>query len=348
MPSQARPRWFPCGDKSTMGTTIPSTKNVCVATDLEPDDMLALAVLKARGFHIRYGIVGEGDPEAKSPRFAAYTEALGFPVRDSDILEGCPSDKQFPGEQVPAYPGPKPKHTFTFFESMVDAGVTHVMYLKPPRELMVMWTTNRPRAQALFSRIHLAIYGSFNLRTIGYVATAWITDPDTPFASVRLYQNVNGCLDRDGAPVKNLNPITCPEFFARYSPTSQLAQVMSTWDKDVVDDCHKTCRELGDPEQLKDAAAKARWHRNAECAAQVSAYFGRQFVAADPVLACAVWDPVIEATASVCVPVVITHPEDKPYPVVTDLEPDNPCRVKLYRGLPLSMVTGCLAGTPWF
>jgi hypothetical protein len=328
-----------------MGSTGTTMHKICVATDLEPDDVLALAVLHGRKFAIKAVLVGEGDPRAKSHRALEYLSALG--VADAVVTAGAPSDKLFPGEAPSAadtaFDAPS---AFRYFEGLVDSGIKHVLYLKPPRELLAMWTADQARARTLFQHLHLGLYGSFNLRVLGYVKTAWMTSADEcPFASVRLYQNVGGLADDfTGEAIKNLNPGTCPEFFGR-AVDGHLKQVMHVWDSDVVKDCVDTCAGLGGIDGPPNGMDDERWRRNRTCYDQVSANFGRQIVAADPVLAAVVWSEALEADATTLSSVDMVFDGSKTYPVPV---PSPGSRVKLYHGMRLSAVTDILLQTQWF
>ena len=333
---------------------------LCVLTDLEPDDVLALGIVAARGFDVKCLWVGEGNPAVKAARAATYASKLGF--SDAGIVAGAASDKLFPGEPRPdglaGDSTPPSAPYFAAFEALVAQGVDHFMCLKPPREFMAMRAADAGRADALFAQMHLALYGSFNLRCLGYEATQWITAPDTPFASVVLYQNVGGLVNDETPalggpappPVRNLNPSTCPEFFSRYDPDSELARVMRVWDADVVRDCVETCEPLGGIDGPPNAVDPERWSRNRTCYDQVHANFGKQFVAADPVLAALAWAVDIKDNRAVCAPVVAAYDPAKPYPTITDAADDGstPTKVHLLRAVVLSRFLDDLARTRWF
>jgi hypothetical protein len=338
-------------------------KPLIIMTDLEPDDMLALKLLAARGYGCPLLLVGEGDPEVKRRRANAYAPMLNWPAR---AWAGAPSSKLFPGE-VDAPPAqraltaalegvPTPPTEEELLAALEAYGLAvpdaKLLCLKPPRELQALWESAQestregiPKARLLaaFARLTLVMYGSFNLRTLGYERTLWMVAPETPFRRVVLYESMGGTAEG----VKNINQQTVPigalwadrggstsgGVYADYDACLRAA--CSLWDEDIIRDCRETCAATEAGRAAGDAEAVASWDRNYACLVAVEANKGNQFVAADPVLAVLMDDHAFDAYLK---PVDITFDKAKTlYPAVAPATATDP-RVFKYVGVPWEAV----------
>ena len=333
-------------------------KPLIIMTDLEPDDMLALKLLAARGYGCPLLLAGEGDPEVKRRRARAYAPMLNWPAR---AWAGAPSSKLFPGE-VDAPPAqraltaalegaPTPPTAEELLAALEAYGLAvpdaKLLCLKPPRELQALWESAQggargdiPKARLLaaFARLTLVVYGSFNLRALGYERSLWMVAPETPFKRVVLYESLGGTAEG----VKNINPQTVPigalwadrdGMYQEYDACLRAA--CSLWDEDIIRDCRETCAATEAGRAAGDAEATATWDRNYACLVAVEANKGHQFVAADPVLAVLMDDHAFDAYLK---PVDISFDRSKsPYPAVAPATATDP-RVFKYVGVPWEAV----------
>jgi len=176
-------------------------KTLCVVlTDLEPDDMLALAILTSRDdLRVPLIVAGEGNPLTKLQRLLTY-ERLGlFQAVDTytKLMQGCDSSKLFPGET--AVPEPNTCFDANAFllelESIIAATCNvaisrpFLVVLKPPRELCACLDAFPERAAALFCQFNCALYGSYNIRCMNGAAD-WMLDASKhAFARMVLYES---------------------------------------------------------------------------------------------------------------------------------------------------------------
>jgi hypothetical protein len=307
---------------------------VVIATDCEPDDELALGVLRARGFtNVSGVVVGEGCVGSKMRRATQYVSQLNW--NKAIVLPGLPSEKLFPGETAAsATSHPESAHTATAtatdasaafsvddFLATMEAAADEptLVCLKPPREILAALREQPERARAAFARTTLAAYGSFNFRTLGYSATVpLIASETTPFK--RVYY-----LESHGNGVPNLNPSTAPAlptWLTRQWPdfAAGLRATCAAWDADILRDCDESCAE----EEAKERAAGLaehtdRWKRNNKCRLAVQANQGQQFVPADPVLALVLHNDAFPAQ-----PMRIVHSgNDAQYPTISLLSAEE-------------------------
>ncbi len=323
-----------------MGVPVPKTVPFIVMTDLEPDDMLALAVLKRRGFQPTVIIAGEGCAHNKAIRARQYADDLGW--LDTFVVCGNDSDKVFPNECADLDASQKDathygsRINFPFASDTADievnvlqrglrgpSGVAEptVLCLKPPRELVMLESGGRKdEAHRLFKKLRLVLYGSFNLREVGYEPVLhWLNPGTTPFKQVVLYENYGGM----AGGTKNLNPATVSPCASPVLSCGmevyeeRLRVVAREWDMYILQDCEATCKQIEkeNPDWATNAEDNARWTRNHTCASSVRENLGRQIVAADPILALIMDNPKYAKWAD---SVRGTHiPDGCPYPLFT-------------------------------
>jgi hypothetical protein len=290
-------------------TTSRPVRKYLVALDCEPDDELALGVLRARGMRCETLMVGEGSVSSKMRRAHTYSEALGL---GASIIPGLPSKKLFPGESATADVDEGHVVAFsvdTFLSSLEAMGdEATLVCLKPPREILAALEQQPARARAVFANTVLAIYGSFNVRTLGYSVTIPLVCEDTtPFKRVYYYES-------HGNGVPNLNPTTAPRlprWLSRRWPrfAESMRHTCSVWDLHIILDCNQSCVE----EEAKPDHPTPRWARKDKCRTAVRANFGKQFVPADPVLALLLDNPEFPPQ-----PMSIKHSgANDEYPVIT-------------------------------
>jgi hypothetical protein len=289
-----------------------------VATDLEPDDCFALLVLRLRGVTPKGILVGEGCSTAKVQRMRTLAPYLGW--QSAHILQGMPSDtcllefeepRDYLEDTVrePVCGTTSWARTLgavlddgfdcrelTVLEDLNPIRQPTLLFLKPPRELVHAEKTEPEEAKKLFARVRLVLYGSYNLRQVGYEnVVGWLDPAKTPFQSVILYEN-HGSMDYDGAfkTLREDNMEPWGSFHGREARkvhslgqyARRLRAFMQQWDAYILKDCDQTCAAIEEtPGWQSDPVQQSRWSRNKSCADAVRPYAGRQIAAADPVLA---------------------------------------------------------------
>ena len=292
-----------------------------VLTDLEPDDMLALAALTSRtDIQVACVVGGEGNPATKLARLAAYRDKGLFRDTSPALFAGCASAKLFPGETAP--PADAAAFDADAFLTCIEAAVADstangsvavLLVLKPPRELNACLAAFPERTRDAFSAMHCALYGSFNVRCMAGESD-WLLLPDSPFQKTLLFESFggfsNGC--------SNINASTAQPILAALLARSRdfyedVLQTARIWDEDVVRDCDETCARIAQGPLCTSPEACAAWERNDACRRAVRANMGNQFVAADPVLVVALqaaFDQWLE-------PITWSKAAGAPYPTIT-------------------------------
>lgn len=152
-------------------------QNVAIATDLEPDDVLALYILfkeanqqyAATGeYPIKLIIVGEGNVDIKKKRMEALLEYMNAP-KDIKVVKGkSTSDNIFPldGEELfdknqlkdlPFKDNPGAEGVHAISEFLTDSDNPLIIQIKPAQELLSIPSDLAKKATIIF-------YGSFNFR----------------------------------------------------------------------------------------------------------------------------------------------------------------------------------------
>lgn len=294
----------------------PALSPCVVLTDCEPDDELALAILRARGFDCRAIVVGEGSVHAKLSRAKLYVKQLYGSDDVPAVVAGISSKKLFPGEVRYDTEG-EPEFEVDKMLDAIDAAGPNptVICLKPPSELLAALSQRPGRAREVFGRATLAAYGSFNFRSLGYSKTMPLVQSNTtPFKTVYYYES-------HGNNVPNLNPSTAVNLktwmvrkWKGYAST--LRSVCEAWDTYMLDDCVKTCQE----EELAGNKGSSKWCRNDKARTQLLANKGFQFVPADPVLALVLFNDDFPASPAA----VVLSGHDTDYPKTFILNTASP------------------------
>lgn len=156
-----------------------------VLTDLEPDDLIAIAALPQAQFYL----VGESDPRVKWARMRRYLAILFEHPEESVVIAGTPSDRVFSREGGEFYDGlvlpDHPTNTLKgkpiYEDSCTVRGLVYVkraliklsesdapmlIILKPPRELLMLYEESKVAFRNIAQHIDLLCYGGFNFRAL--------------------------------------------------------------------------------------------------------------------------------------------------------------------------------------
>src|SRR5690349_24118120 len=143
-----------------------STNEVILFTDLEPDDVMAIAILLKFGVNIRYVVVGEGNANIKVSRMRRYCELFGMP---SQVIQGFASNKLFAKDGCEFSDLVVEEGVYNreqFMESISDfleiAPNPVFICLKPPRELLDCFEELKHKLGLITG----LFYGGFNFRTL--------------------------------------------------------------------------------------------------------------------------------------------------------------------------------------
>ncbi|AYV86502.1 MAG: hypothetical protein Sylvanvirus1_98 [Sylvanvirus sp.] len=148
------------------------TDHLMILTDLEPDDLIALLLIKdklAQAKSIMF-VVGEGNAMLKAARMSVYVEMLE--LSNCSVIRGCSSDKEFEADGLELFSPEYIAHVrsrkdeykvdFTKILTFLKEKKPFVLSLKPPRELIHLWKED----PTVFHGIVMAGYMSFNIRCL--------------------------------------------------------------------------------------------------------------------------------------------------------------------------------------
>ncbi len=351
---------LPCISPRRPVLTVP----LVVGTDCEPDDMVALLQLKydMKDSQPLAVVVGEGDVTTKTRRMQVYCRLLGW--HDTVVVSGLPSAKAFAGdgcdlplvkdmagvEAIGLAPGESWSSLFrSLFRDRPSAPCElfpspTLLYLKPPRELVEAEVQDPAQARELFNTVTLALYGSFNLREVGYGSvTHWLNPGTTPFHRVKWFENFGGLSEgTKSLTAQNMDCIHGRKNYPAHQPLPApgtplslycecLREVARRWDEFILQDCEDTCRGIEKIPGWQDDPLLVEQHRrNKTCFDIVSPSAGKQVAAADPVLVVALLHrhtPLTSVRA-------VTIPEGSSYPKLEfeDMYRPDP-KVGMYRNL---------------
>jgi hypothetical protein len=338
--------------QQTKGTARPKLW-MQVYTDMEPDDMLALGVLQLRGYTHTKVIAGEGNAFERQNRVTDLVHRCLGPYTKGGIHwasshPGYDSGTLGPGEKRPtsdryAETGELAKGSASLWledlrerqrltgkgcSVYTDHAMNPVIFcLKPPREILAMMEHHPERARELFAHTTLVMYGSHNLRVLGYDKSLPLVQEDrTPFKKVYLYET------HPNPDVPNLNPSTVPNMEAWFGHLPEFREALRDyqlkWDNHILQDCLATMEE----EVAARRFDSERYMRNEKCLLDVKRNLGNQFVPADAVLALLLdnkkFEPYLQA-------VRVEHDGDNSHYFTAHYRPvDAAAKVVTWVGLP--------------
>jgi len=281
-----------------------TNKNLWIESDLEPDDVLAIDILKKRGYKMHTIVCGEG--KDKINRCMAYYD------KSSNVVKGYDSDKDFP--EPAKYKDYVSSSTYSTnykeqLKSYLESN-TKLVIMKPPRELFEMYMNDKESTKALLKTVTCYIYGSFNIRSLK-ADKSDVLDFLNSFAHLYYYESYRASGSNNSVSNDNYDK------FSKLNSCDNFFDIMDAWDTYILKDCIDTCNLITgrNDEVLKSldeyVAAneltqkfvdgmtedvKGRYNRNYKCYVSVAKNKGQQFVLADVGLALCidkeVWDNV--------------------------------------------------------
>jgi hypothetical protein len=282
-----------------------SRRNLWVESDFEPDDVLAMDILKIRGYNITHVVVGEGDVKNKMYRAMLYftEKSKKSPV----LISGNESNKDFPEP----YQMPENKINLNKDKKYVEELKKYlqdndtIFVVKPPRELYNLYLSDKDAFKKLFKDKTCYMYGSFNLRSLK-ASSSLMNDFLKSFGNLYLYESYYAT-EKSNVNVSNY------ENFNKLNKCHMFFETMGHWDNYLLVDCIDTCQKLKymeqdekysenkkhkfyEEEELTDLSEYDRksYMRNKKAYMEIFANCGQQFVFADVGLALGMKNPNVK------------------------------------------------------
>jgi len=279
------------------------SKSLWMETDLEPDDILAIDVLRKK--HDVYAYVcGEGNVDKKMNRLLNYYGKSNARL----YIKGTESDKDFPEPyDTTDYTNANVKNKTEYMSELknfVSSNGKTMVIIKPPRELYEQFLSNPEETKKTMSSVDCYMYGSFNLRSLN-ANKDQLKDFLSSFKNLYIFETHYA--------IGSENSVN-PDIFKGYptlTKADNFMEISKQWNDYIVKDCKDTCNSIigkNDdtimsleelPKTISDKLndnQKARYHRNYKCYKDVSKYNENQFVMADIGLALCfdkeLWTPV--------------------------------------------------------
>lgn len=293
------------------------SKNLWIETDLEPDDVLAIDILRKKGYFLHTIVCGEGNVDRKIHRCMNY---YGKQIYDENcdgdnlvtcgrwyckdekscrFVKGFGSCKDFPEWHNDNTVNLYSTEYYDELKNYVKDNDTMVI-LKPPRELYELFCKNESDFSELLKNVNCYMYGSFNIRCINPDKKKMV-EMFKSFKTFHLYESYAA-----SGSDNNVNPSNY-ETFDNLQNVSNFFEVMHKWNDYIIKDCVDTCNELtknsdkilknfDDVKDLISENDHNRYKRNYKCYDQIQKTGGKQFVLADVGLAICIdknmWTPV--------------------------------------------------------
>jgi hypothetical protein len=222
---------------------------IIVLIDLEPDDMVAIIVFldhlmtvpAAANIPLVF-VTGEGK-RSKIGIMAAILDAGGFSgfFKNITVMDGHPSDKDYPDSMYAAWGAPNlPRTSPEAAEQVIrvtldKAKNPFILCLKPPRELVhLMGNTTHAT---------MAIYGSFNLRSLWAdpkVLSTWLHES---FAHVLLYETFLATGEQNSVSRMGEGQRFWDNLVAGCGVSKKVLASVEAWNFHILDDCLESIRD---------------------------------------------------------------------------------------------------------
>lgn len=223
-----------------------------IATDLEPDDLLAMRFLAdaLRAASKCVVLVGEGNL-SKRAICEALLKEIGVVAQ---VIEGQRSDKDFPlamlrvfrghpqGEQSEQTPLEEGVNQLLLQTRLRDSSAPLVICLKPPRELLAL-------TKDVQQKLTLVCYGSFNFRALGALAADWQVLVNTCFKETLVYESFRATGAENSLSNQNSGLFDCALKMAQRNDASSpfwaaFFEAVRIWNKHIAVDCLETIEKL--------------------------------------------------------------------------------------------------------
>lgn len=157
-----------------------------IETDLEPDDVLALAIFPKADYYV----VGEGEAKIKYQRMKGYLDMLN--ITDYILIKGNDGPKKYELDGKEFEHLPKIEHVETnykkHFENFCNSENPIMISIKPMRELAKLFSKNQ-NIKKLLGNITFYAYGGFNFRTLLGTYKNVLKEILNSFKEVHIYES---------------------------------------------------------------------------------------------------------------------------------------------------------------
>lgn len=243
------------------GTFIADVDNILITTDLEPDDLIALLILvKNIPKDIKIGfVVGEGHSRIKYQRIARYCELMNF--KNYKVFESIGSTKDFVYDGLDIFNSEFVENIrennkslseinlngLKTLKEFINSGETAIIMLKPPRELMEIWSNDN----SFFNKTKMIGYMSFNLRSL-WNSKQWsqqqVVDFLNSFESVIYYETFLATGEKNSMSKSTKFPFD--------KLPGYIKKLISLWNKSIMKECKKDIDNPDYPEANKARSRK--------------------------------------------------------------------------------------------
>ncbi len=176
-----------------------------IETDLEPDDLLALAILPKA----KYYVVSEGNANIKYNRMKRYCQLLKN--EDAIVIEGFSTEREYSldGKEFSDLPTEQCDNNYlNHFIKFANSTNPIMFSLKPMGELMNEYVKNPLLIESLVGKIELYTYGGFNFRCILKYYEKPLLDLLKRFKKVVIYESFLAHGDNN-----SVNKFNCPNLY---------------------------------------------------------------------------------------------------------------------------------------
>jgi hypothetical protein len=254
---------------------------IIITTDLEPDDLVALHILKDYLPDVPLlFLVGEGNAYIKYMRMKVYAELLG--LTNYKIIQGESSDKDFKydgydvfnKEIIPYLRAQKnPEQNNYELLEFIKLYKPVIISLKPPRELYALYLKDGK----LFNEIDIIGYMSFNIRCMLVSGDFDVIKFFESFKTVIYYESFLATGEENSINLGASVDETSSGFPFDKLP-SYIIKLMQLWNKDISTYCQNYIKDFLDKD---DEQSKEKIRRNTKTINNIKETNGVQFVNAD-------------------------------------------------------------------
>ena len=270
-------------------------KKLWIETDLEPDDVLAIDILKKKNYDISVYVCGEGDIDNKMNRLLYYYKNIYTDFSDK-FIKGIGSNKDFPEPYTEPINSKNIINNINYIDNLKEFIIENntIIIIKPPRELYQAYLNNREETKKIMSNINCYMYGSFNLRSLNVNDLNDLKEFLLSFKNLYIFETYYAFGNDNTVNINNyLN-------FHYLKKNKNFDEITKQWNEYCIKDCIDTCNSIINknnktiislnnlPDEITanlNNNDKEKYNRNFKCYESIKIYNDNQFVMADVGLA---------------------------------------------------------------
>ena len=181
--------------------------NYWIETDLEPDDVLSLAIFPKA----QYYVVSEGNSLTKYKRMLKYCELLDN--KNAIVIKGHDSDKLFPhdGLEFDNLDENINLHINNYLDNLIKFSNNDnpiMISIKPMRELLEEYIKDPDLIKKVVGNIKLYVYGGFNFRVLLDKYEKQLLELLKMFKEVKIYESFYVSGEKN-----SINKLNCPDLY---------------------------------------------------------------------------------------------------------------------------------------